>query len=32
MSKTENHAENMRLSTLEKFAKALNKEITISIT
>ncbi len=32
ISKTENHAENMRLSTLEKFAKALNKEITISIT
>ena len=31
ISRIENHAEDIRLSTLEKFAKALNKEIHISI-
>ena len=31
ISRIENHAEDIRLSTLEKFAKALNREIHISI-
>lgn len=31
ISRIENHADNIRLSTLDKFAKALNKEIRISI-
>ena len=31
ISRIENHAEDIRLSTLDKFAKALNKEIRISI-
>ena len=32
ISRIENHAEDIRLSTLDKFAKALNKEIHISIS
>ena len=31
VSRIENHAEDIRLSTLDKFAKALNKKIQISI-
>jgi HTH-type transcriptional regulator / antitoxin HipB len=31
ISRIENHAEDIRLSTLDKFAKALDKEIRISI-
>ncbi|TAL35974.1 MAG: XRE family transcriptional regulator [Spirochaetes bacterium] len=31
ISRIENHAEDIRLSTLDKFAKALNKSIQISI-
>jgi HTH-type transcriptional regulator/antitoxin HipB len=31
ISRIENHAEDIRLSTLDKFANALNKEIRISI-
>jgi DNA-binding XRE family transcriptional regulator len=31
ISRIENHAEDIRLSTLDKFAKALNKNIRISI-
>ena len=31
ISRIENHAEDIRLSTLEKFAKALNKEIHVII-
>jgi HTH-type transcriptional regulator / antitoxin HipB len=31
ISRIENHAEDIRLSTLDKFAKALNKKIRISI-
>lgn len=31
ISRIENHAENIRLATLEKFARAINKEIHISI-
>ena len=31
ISRIENHAEDIRLSTLDKFAKALNKNINISI-
>ncbi len=31
ISRIENHADDIRLSTLDKFAKALNKEIRISI-
>jgi DNA-binding XRE family transcriptional regulator len=31
ISRIENHAEDIRLSTLNKFAKALNKQIRISI-
>lgn len=31
ISRIENHAEDIKLSTLDKFAKALNKEIRISI-
>ena len=30
-SRIENHAEDIRLSTLERFAKALNKEIHVTI-
>ena len=31
ISRIENHAKDIRLSTLEKFAKALNKEIHLTI-
>lgn len=31
ISRIENHAEDIRLSTLDKFAKALDKEIHVSI-
>ena len=31
ISRIENHAKDIRLSTLEKFAKALNKEIHVTI-
>ncbi len=31
ISRIENHADDIRLSTLDKFARALNKEIRISI-
>jgi len=31
VSRIENHAEDIKLSTLDKFAKALNKEVHISI-
>ncbi len=31
ISRIENHAEDMKLSTLEKFAKALGKQLTISV-
>jgi len=31
ISRIENHAEDMKLSTLEKFANALGKQLTISI-
>ena len=31
ISRIENHAEDIKLSTLDKFSKALNKEIRISI-
>ena len=32
ISRIENHAEDIKVSTLEKFAKALGKHLTISIT
>ncbi len=31
ISRIENHAEDMKLSTLEKFANALGKQLTISV-
>ena len=31
ISRIENHAEDMKLSTLEKFANALEKQLTISV-
>ncbi len=31
ISRIENHAEDIRLSTLEKFARALNREIHVTI-
>ncbi|MGL1933817.1 MAG: helix-turn-helix transcriptional regulator [Fibrobacterales bacterium] len=31
ISRIENHAEDIKLSTLEKFARALGKKLTISI-
>ncbi len=31
ISRIENHAEDMKLSTLEKFASALGKQLTISV-
>jgi len=31
VSRIENHAEDIKLSTLDKFAKALNKKVHISI-
>jgi DNA-binding XRE family transcriptional regulator len=32
ISRIENHAEDIRLSTLEKFAKALGKQIRVQVT
>ncbi len=32
ISRIENHAEDIKLSTLEKFAQALGKKLTISVT
>jgi ribosome-binding protein aMBF1 (putative translation factor) len=32
ISRIENHAEDIKLSTLEKFAQALGKKITINVT
>ncbi|MBE9563126.1 MAG: helix-turn-helix transcriptional regulator, partial [Proteobacteria bacterium] len=32
ISRIENHAEDIKLSTLEKFAQALDKTLTITVT
>ena len=32
ISRIENHAEDIKLSTLEKFAQALGKKLTINVT